>query len=151
MRIAAISVMQPWARLIATGAKPIEFRSRPRHYRGPLLIHASRMLPRADWPDGIPCQGVAYPTGVAVCIVRMTDCRYLPDRDGFGWYLEDPVAIPRFPMKGNLFIFGAELPDEIFAELPRELQHAVAAAESTVPAVRPGQRRARPKSKQPSV
>ncbi|MHB1418701.1 MAG: ASCH domain-containing protein [Bacillota bacterium] len=36
-----ISLMQPWASLIATGAKQIETRSRPTKYRGPLAIHAS--------------------------------------------------------------------------------------------------------------
>ncbi|HRT84383.1 MAG TPA: ASCH domain-containing protein [Bacteroidales bacterium] len=38
----AITLWQPWASLIATGAKKIETRSWPTKYRGPLAIHASQ-------------------------------------------------------------------------------------------------------------
>ncbi|EHQ88436.1 ASCH domain-containing protein [Desulfosporosinus youngiae] len=38
----AISLLQPWASLIATGAKKIETRSWATKYRGPLAIHASK-------------------------------------------------------------------------------------------------------------
>ncbi|GAB6172011.1 hypothetical protein JCM15765_14890 [Paradesulfitobacterium aromaticivorans] len=38
----AISLLQPWASLIATGAKKIETRSWATRYRGPLAIHASK-------------------------------------------------------------------------------------------------------------
>ena len=40
-----LSIRQPWASLIASGAKGIENRSWPTRYRGPILIHASQ---RAD-------------------------------------------------------------------------------------------------------
>jgi len=36
----AITVQQPWAELIAMGAKLVENRSRPVRHRGPLAIHA---------------------------------------------------------------------------------------------------------------
>jgi hypothetical protein len=42
----ALSVMQPWATLIALGAKRIETRSWSRSYRGPLAIHASGRMNR---------------------------------------------------------------------------------------------------------
>ncbi|HEY0075556.1 MAG TPA: ASCH domain-containing protein [Abditibacteriaceae bacterium] len=38
----AISLWDPWATLVAIGAKKIETRSWPTDYRGPLAIHASR-------------------------------------------------------------------------------------------------------------
>ena len=38
----AISLLQPWASLIASGAKKIETRSWSTKYRGPLAIHASK-------------------------------------------------------------------------------------------------------------
>jgi len=38
----AISLWQPWASLIAIGAKKIETRSWPTKYRGPLAIHAAK-------------------------------------------------------------------------------------------------------------
>ena len=42
----ALSVMQPWATLIALGAKRIETRSWSTHHRGPLAIHASGRMNR---------------------------------------------------------------------------------------------------------
>lgn len=36
----AITILQPWASLIACGAKKIETRSWPTKYRGPIAIHA---------------------------------------------------------------------------------------------------------------
>jgi hypothetical protein len=42
----ALSVMQPWATLIALGAKRIETRSWSTSYRGPLAIHASSRMSR---------------------------------------------------------------------------------------------------------
>lgn len=38
----AITLHQPWASLIAIGAKQIETRSWPARYRGPLAIHAAK-------------------------------------------------------------------------------------------------------------
>jgi hypothetical protein len=40
----ALSIIQPWATLLAMGAKKIETRSYRTPYRGPLLIHASKTL-----------------------------------------------------------------------------------------------------------
>jgi len=41
-----LSVMQPWATLIALGAKRIETRSWSTSYRGPLAIHVSSRMSR---------------------------------------------------------------------------------------------------------
>lgn len=41
-----ISILQPWATLIAIGAKKIETRSWDTKYRGPLGIHASKKMTR---------------------------------------------------------------------------------------------------------
>lgn len=42
MRIKAISLWQPWASLMAIGAKELETRSWATRYRGPLAIHAAK-------------------------------------------------------------------------------------------------------------
>jgi ASCH domain len=42
----ALTVAQPWATLIAIGAKRIETRSWMTRHRGPLAIHAARAFPR---------------------------------------------------------------------------------------------------------
>jgi len=41
----ALSLWQPWATLVALGAKRIETRRWRTSYRGPLVIHATRKLP----------------------------------------------------------------------------------------------------------
>ena len=52
----ALTLTQPWATLVAIGAKKIETRSWPTHYRGPLAVHAAKGFPkwasdlvRNDW------------------------------------------------------------------------------------------------------
>jgi hypothetical protein len=44
-----ISLIEPWATLVAIGAKTIETRSWPTDYRGPIAIHASKKMTVADW------------------------------------------------------------------------------------------------------
>ncbi len=46
MHMKALTVMQPWATLVALGAKRIETRSWSTSYRGPLAIHASGRISR---------------------------------------------------------------------------------------------------------
>lgn len=41
----ALTLTQPWATLVAIGAKRIETRSFQRSYRGPLAIHAAKTFP----------------------------------------------------------------------------------------------------------
>jgi hypothetical protein len=38
----ALTILQPWASLIACGEKQIETRSRAMKYRGPIAIHAGK-------------------------------------------------------------------------------------------------------------
>lgn len=42
-RLYALSLKQPWATLVVTGLKTVEIRRWMTNYRGPLLIHASRL------------------------------------------------------------------------------------------------------------
>jgi activating signal cointegrator 1 len=46
--VKTLSLLQPWATLVVTGAKRIETRSWNTDYRGPLLIHASKKFLKAD-------------------------------------------------------------------------------------------------------
>ena len=55
----ALSLTQPWATLVVTGAKRFETRSWTTKYRGPLLIHAATRFPEtatefayAEWLIG---------------------------------------------------------------------------------------------------
>lgn len=46
MRMRVLSLTQPWATLVAIGAKRIETRSWTTSYRGPVAIHAAKGFPR---------------------------------------------------------------------------------------------------------
>lgn len=105
----AISVKQPWASLIASGEKTIETRTWPTNYRGDLLIVSSKK------PTG---QG---PTGVALAIVRLYECRLMQISDedraqcewypgAWAWMLDDirPIAEP-LPVRGNLGLYDVEV------------------------------------------
>lgn len=43
-----LSIRQPWASLVAVGAKQIETRSRRCNYRGPVLIHSSSLFTKDE-------------------------------------------------------------------------------------------------------
>lgn len=92
----SITLTQPWASLIAIGAKRIETRSWPTNYRGPLAIHAAAGLAhvggkRAFWQleQSQPFYAVlraanlpdydrfaeGYPFGAIVAVCALVDCR----------------------------------------------------------------------------
>jgi hypothetical protein len=65
----ALSIMQPWAWLIAAGHKDIENRTWATDYRGPVLIHAGKKFdfdPRMDWgwDDIPPCWDEMHAGGI---------------------------------------------------------------------------------------
>ena len=88
--VQALSLWEPWASLMATGAKTIETRGQPMRYRGPLLICASKhkvlrdlrdLLDDPDFQRGLehlPVEMAAWPDdlnfGHAVAIVDLVDC-----------------------------------------------------------------------------
>lgn len=90
----ALTLTQPWATLVAVGAKRIETRSFRTHYRGPLAIHAAKGFPR-DARDFATCQGVrkilaehfgdshfsadAYPLGCVLATTTLIGCRFTED------------------------------------------------------------------------
>jgi hypothetical protein len=56
----ALTLTQPWATLVAIGAKRIETRSWPTSYRGPLAIHAARSFP--SWARAFTTEPICYDT-----------------------------------------------------------------------------------------
>ncbi len=66
----ALSLIQPWATLVASGNKTIETRTYRTHYRGDLLICASKTVS----PEHPELSAEMFPKGVALCIVRLVDC-----------------------------------------------------------------------------
>jgi len=70
----AISLIQPWANMIASGKKTIETRTWSTQYRGDLLICASRYISGRNRPeDG--------PFGCALAIVELMACRPMTPSD----------------------------------------------------------------------
>lgn len=98
----ALSVPQPWASRIASGAKRVEYRSWSTKYRGPLLIVASRR-PRLP----------GLPLGLALCVAELVGCTWDRQAGGYAWQLRNirPLAQP-FPVKGCLGLYEVEMPEE---------------------------------------
>ncbi|MED4600107.1 ASCH domain-containing protein [Paenibacillus validus] len=102
----AITIHQPWASLIAIGAKRFETRSWKTNYRGPIAIHASktdphdmiRSLPhdvqRAMYEQFYDRLGISsgalkrMPTGSIVATAELSDCLKSVDTWTDGYELE---------------------------------------------------------------
>lgn len=106
-----LSLWQPWATLVAIGAKKFETRSWPTNYRGPLAIHAAkRDLELAYWfkkPCFYPVLNQAgyststeLPLGAVLCVVDLVDCvptesirdRLSQEEHAFGDYTDGRYA-----------------------------------------------------------
>lgn len=104
----AISLWQPWATLIAIGAKRIETRSWYTPHRGPLAIHAAKTwnaqldrlrLSEPFWPalrDGGWERFNELPRGCIVAVCDLIDCRRIHNGrlwsgDGWGNTFSDPI------------------------------------------------------------
>lgn len=128
-----LSLIQPWATLMAIGAKGVETRSWGTPYRGWLAIQASKGFPKEcmelcfDSPfcDVLSAAGIGtprdLPLGQVLCVGRVVDVvstnvwtpdkesneyafgNYGPDR--FGWKFEDVRRIKPFEAKGSLSIW----------------------------------------------
>ena len=108
----ALTVQQPWASLIASGAKCVETRTWRTPYRGPLAIHAAAGL---DFDRAALARDLGMsdlPRGRVLCIADLVDCRPLEEfvsklmpveqgysTDGrFGWLLENVRPVAGLPM-----------------------------------------------------
>jgi activating signal cointegrator 1 len=79
-----LSIIQPWASLIAIGAKRIETRSWKTDYRGPVAVHASKNFP--DWSlcfhepfrsalnEFRDTYSITIPTGAIIATATIADC-----------------------------------------------------------------------------
>lgn len=85
MKIKALTLWQPWATLVAIGAKQIETRSWATAYRGPLAIHAAKHTPKeaADVAFALPVTEALrahdyhpgrLPSGVVMAVCELTAC-----------------------------------------------------------------------------
>lgn len=137
-----LSLTQPWATLVAIGAKTFETRSWQTGYRGTLAIHASKGFPRdcqelcATEPFLSALLRVGYqntrelPRGQVIAAVYLMSCistddwhpAFGSDEYNFGdyslgryaWSFDDAVRIKPFDAKGSLGIW--RLPRPVTAE-----------------------------------
>jgi hypothetical protein len=86
----ALTVKQPHASAILSGAKPIEFRTWTTDYRGDLLITASAN-PKTKGPHSC-----------TICVVELWDVRM---GQGAEWYLRNPRAVKAVPVLGKLSLW----------------------------------------------
>ncbi|MGI2294153.1 ASCH domain-containing protein [Paenibacillus sp. GXUN7292] len=86
----AITIHQPWATLIAIGAKRFETRGWPARYRGTIAIHAAKRIDR----EACECEPIKsalaehgytadnLPTGAVVATANLHDCKSEVERAG---------------------------------------------------------------------
>ncbi|GMQ64360.1 ASCH domain-containing protein [Vallitalea maricola] len=82
MQSKAITIIQPWATLIAVAAKKIETRSWKTNYRGEIYIHAGKKLDRDFCYQDISKKVLNMngyntenlPTGVIIAKANLVDC-----------------------------------------------------------------------------
>ena len=104
-----LSLWQPWASLMAYGAKGIETRSWDTAYRGPLLIHAAKkwdrelsdtlcsepingaLITRGWQPAGSRAFGL--PLGAIIAAVDLRYCRRVLEQNRFSALLTDGILV----------------------------------------------------------
>lgn len=108
----ALTLWQPWASLVASGAKTIETRSWSTRYRGPLAIHAAKEPYRGAWSGdllraledlcGIENYPRALPLGAVVAICELVDVVPIVDGhevDAAAESLADCVVATYYPLR----------------------------------------------------
>ncbi len=126
---------QPWASLVAVGAKWIETRSWPANYRGPLPIHAAASasegrrdaiesrLARRIVAAGLRPDGIGMPRGKVLAVAILADCRRSPGESiwaddqvdmgdlsagRFAWIPRDVLRLDRpVPWRGSQGLWDA--------------------------------------------
>lgn len=120
----ALTICQPYAELIARGDKPIENRTWPTSYRGPLAIHAGKSRAWLDEEAALYAIDVrAIPFGAIVAVADLVAClrldlqwpnRWEPLREHehangpFCWILENVRRVNPVPFRGAQGLFDVE-------------------------------------------
>jgi hypothetical protein len=109
LKLRALSIRQPFAELIMTGEKKIEYRSRPTKLRERVYIYACKTR---GYPESYEEHGLEpdeLPHGVLIGTVEIVDC---VDCGEFEWHLANPkqlkkpLAVNAIPQPGFFWPFG---------------------------------------------
>jgi len=111
-QIKALTVMQPWANLIADGIKTEELRTYSTSFRGPLVICSSKKIDRdacrqleVDHTDTT----IRDLLGCTICVVEVVDCRESGGEPGvYEWVLENPRHLDPMDVRGKPGIFNID-------------------------------------------
>ena len=115
----ALSIMQPWAWLIAAGHKDIENRTWRTEYRGPVLIHAGKRIDPNyeedgtfywEWPD--ITQPDSFGLGGVIGEAEIVDCvsdSLSPWFHGpYGFVIRNARLLPFQRCRGQLGFFAPD-------------------------------------------
>lgn len=133
-----LSLTQPWATLVAIGAKRYETRSWLTKYRGWIAIHASKGFPldcvelclEEPFASVLIAAGVEkakdLPVGQVICVANLVDCIsthvWAPNRDmneyrfgdyskdRYAWKFQDVKRVDPFAAKGSLGLWNLPTP-----------------------------------------
>lgn len=106
----AITIIQPWATLIALGEKRIETRSWKTSYRGELLIHAGkkiekRLCDREPFWSTLHSHGIdsfeKIPNGAIIAKCNLVDCVKIKLEDSF-------LSMPRATLENEKLVCANE-------------------------------------------
>jgi ASCH domain len=96
-----LSIRQPYAELIISGAKRVEYRNWNTEFRGQFLVHASKTPDRKVKTD--------LPVGVVIGKVTLYSVRHFKNRKKgyqYGFLLKNPQRFKKpIPMSGQLRFF----------------------------------------------
>lgn len=106
----ALSVKQPWAALLACGAKAVEVRTWPTARRGPVLIHAARTAdPRPEaWAHVTTPEreALAALRGGVIGVADLVACVRYSTPEAFAAACAEHLNAPDWYRPGGLFGFG---------------------------------------------
>lgn len=129
----ALSIRQPWAFAITHGYKPVENRTWPTRYRGPILVHAGvkeekddvdyvlgLIAQQTDTPLYVirrryknhgACGGIVGRATLSDCVTHLDSIWF---NGPFGFVLTDPKWCSLIPCRGALGLFDVP-PDTLDA------------------------------------
>lgn len=112
----ALSIQQPWAHLIVTGAKDVENRTWKTSIRGPIFIHAGKKVDVEGYDWVLNEMGIVLPsldslkTGGIVGTSEIYDCTKQYDSDWFfgpyGFVLRNSRQLDFMRCRGRLGFFN---------------------------------------------
>jgi hypothetical protein len=109
-KMRALSIRQPFAELIMTGEKDIEYRSRPVNLRERVYIYACKSPGPAEAYEDFEFSPEELPHGVLIGTVEIVDCS--GDSGVYEWHLahpqrlKKPLPVDAIPQPGFFWPFG---------------------------------------------